>query len=69
MSRLKLSQLPERTPIRLSVHLLPELHQRLEQYAIAYEQTYGQKAAVADLVPAMLDAFLQSDREFSRRQK
>ncbi|WP_334186232.1 DUF2274 domain-containing protein [Novosphingobium sp.] len=69
MSRVKLSRLPERTPIRISVHLLPDLHIRLEQYAVAYEESYGEKIAVAELIPAIIDAFLQSDRDFSRRPK
>lgn len=66
MADLKLPQLPDRTPIKLSISVLPDLHQALADYAALYAQTYGRDEPVADLIPAMLAAFLESDRVFVR---
>lgn len=66
MAELKLPQLPDRTPVKLSISLMPELHQALTDYAALYAKTYGRDEPVAELIPAMLAAFLESDRTFSR---
>jgi hypothetical protein len=66
---LKLPKLPDRTPVKLTVILNPELHQRLQSYAALYRDTYGTTEPVADLIPYMLDAFLDSDRAYARAQK
>lgn len=68
MVDLKLSQLPDRTPIKLSISVLPDLHQALADYAALYAQTYGRDEPVAELIPAMLAAFLESDRAFVRER-
>jgi len=69
MGDLKLARLPDRTPIKLTISLLPDLHQRLSDYAALYADAYGSPEPVAELIPAMLAAFLESDREFARRRK
>lgn len=66
MNGIRLPKLPDRTPVKLSITILPELHQRLRDYAAAYAQHYGIEEPVAELIPAMLAAFLDSDREFAR---
>lgn len=66
---LKLPKLPDRTPVKLTITLNPELHQRLQSYAAVYRDTYGSPEPVADLIPYMLDAFLDSDRAYARAQK
>lgn len=66
MADLKLARLPERTPVKLVVTISPELHQRLGDYAALYAQTYGREEPVVELVPAMLAAFLESDRAFAK---
>ncbi|WP_448140426.1 DUF2274 domain-containing protein [Sphingopyxis fribergensis] len=66
MADLKLSKLPDRTPVKLAISVAPELMAALTDYAAIYEQTYGTEEAVADLVPAMLQSFLQGDRGFVR---
>ena len=68
MADLKLSQLPDRTPIKLSISVLPDLHQALADYAALYAQPYGRDEPVAELIPAMLAAFLESDRAFVRER-
>lgn len=69
MSELKLARLPERTPVKLTIMLAPELHAALGDYATFYAEFYGKEEPVAELVPAMLSAFLDSDRGFARRRK
>lgn len=66
---LKLPKLPDRTPVKLTITINPELHQRLQSYAALYRETYGTAEPVADLIPYMLDAFLDSDRGYAKAQK
>ena len=66
MADLKLGPLPDRTPIKLSISMMPDLHQALTDYAALYAQTYGRDEPVTELIPAMLAAFLESDRAFAR---
>jgi hypothetical protein len=66
MVDIKLAQLPDRTPVKLSFSAMPDLHQALTDYAALYNQTYGRDEPVAELIPAMLAAFLESDKGFAR---
>ena len=58
MVDLKLPQLPDRTPTKLTISVLPDLHQALTDYAALYAQTYGREEPLAELITAMLTAFL-----------
>jgi hypothetical protein len=69
MPDLKLAQLPDRTPVKLGISVTPDLHQALNDYAALYAQAYGREEPVADLIPAMLAAFLDSDRAFARSRR
>jgi hypothetical protein len=66
MSGLKLGKLPDRTPVKLTLALPPDLHHALQRYAEIYRETYGEVQPVSDLIPAMLTAFLASDRAFAK---
>ncbi|MFV3077907.1 DUF2274 domain-containing protein [Niveispirillum fermenti] len=66
---LKLPKLPDRTPVKLTATLSPDLHQRLLSYAALYRATYGVDEPVADLIPYMLDAFLNSDSAYANARK
>lgn len=66
MADIKLPQLPDRTPMKLTISVMPDLHQALTEYAALYAKTYGRDEPIAELIPAMLGAFLESDRSFSR---
>lgn len=68
MTELKLSRLPDRTPIKLQIVITPDLNGLLADYADAYSERYGQAEAVVDLIPYMLQAFLEGDRGFARRR-
>ena len=69
MPELKLARLPDRTPVKLAITVTPDLHQMLQQYAVLYAEAYGREESVTDLVPAMLAAFLESDRAFAKARK
>lgn len=69
MTGLRLAKLPDRTPVKLAISLLPDLHERLLDYSAAYAEAYGAKEPLAELIPAMLAAFLDADREFARRRR
>lgn len=66
MADLKLARLPDRTPVKLTITIGAELHQSLREYADLYQSTYGVAEQIVDLVPFMLEAFLQSDKGFVR---
>jgi hypothetical protein len=65
---LKLAKLPDRTPVKLTITIMPDLHDSLREYARCYAETYGSEEPVTELVPAMLAAFLESDRTFARQR-
>lgn len=69
MVAIKLERIPDRTPVKITVAISPELNRALGDYAEAYEAAYGQSEPVAELIPAMLAAFLQSDRGFVRARR
>ena len=66
MTELKLPRLPDRTLVKLTVVISPELHGQLGSYAEAYERAYGRSESVVDLIPYILQAFLDGDRSFAR---
>lgn len=66
---LKLSKLPDRTPIKIIVTVSVLLNQALHGYASLYHATYGEAASVSELIPFMLDGFLKSDPAFAKALK
>ena len=64
MAELKLAKLPDRTPVKLAITITPDLQNALRDYAAIYAQAYGIEEPVVELIPAMLTAFLDSDRNF-----
>jgi hypothetical protein len=69
MADLKLARLPDRTPVKVAIHLPPDLGQALNLYADFYRESYGEAEPVAELIPAMLASFLESDRAFVQRRR
>jgi hypothetical protein len=67
---MKLGKLPDRTPVKMNIVLAPSLAKRLHEYADFYAETYGSREEVAELIPFMLEAFLDGDGAFEKvRQK
>lgn len=66
MPEIKLAKLPDRTPVKLAITIMPELHKALGDYAAVYNEAYNQSEPVAELVPHMLAAFLANDRGFAK---
>ncbi len=69
MGDLKLAKLPDRTPVKVTISMSPDLHQALIQYAEMYRETYGEAERVHELIPAMLENFLEGDRAFARQRR
>ena len=66
---LRLDRLPDRTPVRLSLSVDPELASALSDYAEIYRQTYGAEEKPETLIPAMIESFLASDAGFKRARR
>jgi hypothetical protein len=66
MVDLKLGRLPDRTPVKLAITITPDLQAALTDYAALYAQAYGREEPITELIPAMLAAFLDSDRSFAK---
>jgi len=69
MPELKLAKLPDRTPVKIAIQVLPDLNDDLIQYVELYRRAYGETVSISDLIPAMLASFLASDREFLKARK
>ena len=69
MSELKLGKLPDRTPVKITIALNPDLNQALGDYAAIYRAKYGEAESVAELIPFMLGAFLEGDKGFAKARK
>jgi len=67
---LKLARLPDRTPVKIGITVTPDLDADLRAYLDLYRATYEDKGAtIADLIPAMLQSFLTSDRAFAKARR
>lgn len=69
MVELKLGRLPDRTPVRIPITVSPALSQKLAAYAGAYKEAYGEEERVSDLIPFILEQFLDNDRQFKNIAK
>lgn len=66
---LRLGKLPERTAVKVTIALTPDLSARLSAYAKLYSEAYGQEEPVAELIPYMLAKFIDDDRSFTKRTR
>lgn len=66
MTDLKLAKLPDRSPVKITITVRPDLNGALQTYAELYRESYGEEETVAELIPYILQTFLDSDRELAR---
>ena len=66
---LKLAEIPNRTPVKLTLSVDPDIFQALSDYADIYEQTYGRREEIEQIAPMMLATFLSSDAAFKRARR
>ena len=69
MSALKLAQLPDRVPVKITITVQPEVKKALDDYALLYARSYGAEENVSELIPYMLEAFLKADTGFRAGRK
>ena len=68
-TKLKIGPLADRTPVKLSLAVEPDLHGDLTDYAEIHSRMYGKTVSVADLIPSMLRALIESDAGFKRARR
>ena len=66
---LKLTRLPDRTPVKMPIQVSPVLFAELQDYAAVYAQAYGKEESVANLIPFMLESFLAGDTGFKKARR
>lgn len=66
---LKLDRLPDREAVKFTFTADADLKAALNDYAEIYQRTYGQKESVAELIPFMLNAFMEADPGFRRARR
>jgi hypothetical protein len=69
MPELRLSRIPDRTPVKLTMTVMPDLHHALTDYARIYANIYGREEPITELIPAILTAFLDGDRGFAKARE
>lgn len=70
MTRLKLADLADEKPVRVTVELSARLHRDLVAYAVAVNGGDAKGAPTIErIVPPMLERFVSSDREFAKARK
>jgi len=69
MPELKLARLPDRKPVKISITVNSNLNQKLGAYAEVYKGVYGEEEKVSDLIPFILEKFLDGDRQFKNRAR
>ena len=66
---LKLDKLPDRASVKITFTANADLKAALNEYAEIYRCTYGHKEGVAEIIPFMLEAFMNADPGFKRARK
>lgn len=69
MSAIRLARLPDRNPVKITLQLPPDLASALDDDAELYARTYEASEPLTELIPAMLQAFLDSDRSFAKSRR
>lgn len=66
---LKIGALPDRTPVKVTASLPPDVHEALQDYVAIHAREFGQEASAGDLAALMIEHFLNADAAFKRARK
>lgn len=67
MTRLKLSDLADEKPVRLTVEVSARLHRELMAYAVALNEGEAKGAPPPErLIPPMIERFIATDRSYAK---
>ena len=66
---LKIGKLPDWNPVKLTISVMPDLFAQIQDYVRVYEAEYGETETAQNLIPAMLEAFIQSDHQFKKARQ
>jgi len=66
---LKLAKLPDRTTTKITFSASAKLNEDLHGYEVLYRNTYGETASVSELIPFMLESFLERDHAFTKARR
>ena len=66
---LKIGPVANRSPVKISIVLAPNIHDALADYARLHAQEFGRDIKLPDLAALMIERFLQSDAGFRRARK
>ena len=70
MTRLKLADLADEKPVRLTVELSARLHRELAAYAVALNDGEAKRAPPPErLIPPMIERFITTDRSYARTRR
>ena len=69
MAKLKLSEILDDTPVRVTVELPAAVHRDLVAYGEALKRDGGKAVEPVKLIPPMLSRFMGTDRAFTRMKR
>lgn len=69
MSKLKLSAVPDETPVKLTLELPAAVHRDLVAYGEALSKEAGRPIDATRLIAPMLARFMGTDRAFARLKR
>ncbi|MEM7683186.1 MAG: DUF2274 domain-containing protein [Pseudomonadota bacterium] len=69
MSKLKLGDIRDDKPVKLTLELPAHVHRDLTAYARILSNENGQKLEPAKLIAPMIERFMQTDRGFAKARR
>jgi hypothetical protein len=64
--KLRLGPLPNTDVVKLSITVSVVVKERLDHYAKAHSEVWGEEVSPTELIPHILETFLRGDRAFKR---
>ena len=66
---LKIGPVADRSPVKISIAIAPDIHDALADYARLHAQEFGRDIKLPDLASLMIEQFLKTDAGFRRARK